>query len=355
MIYITNNIIERKKMQPKKVVIVGAGPAGLSAAAEMSKNKNFEVIVLDKNSGPSYKVCGGGIDSKYIKKLVSEDILEHEFSEFFINTARNSFRIGDGKTPFIGTLNRKILNEKLAEKAEDCGAIILFNKAVGKIEEDKVITSSGEEFPYDYLIGADGANSIVRKSLGIQTEKFLIAFQYIIPGSYDKMEFYVDFKKFGVTYTWIFPQKNIISVGTGYAASEKKSQEEIKVLKDNFEAFCHERFNLKDARFEGFSINYDYRGFEFGNVYLAGDAAGLASGLTGEGIKPAILSGQDIARKIQEPDYECVNILKCLKTKKREDGMLHLLIDKPWGKFFTAICSVLIEFTWFKKIFLKIL
>lgn len=355
MTHIVNNIIERKKMQPKKVVIAGAGPAGLSAAAELSQNKNFEVIVLDKNPGPSYKVCGGGIDSKYIKKLISEDILEREFGEFFIMTTRSSFRIGDGKTLFIGTLNRKTLNEKLAQKAKDCGAEILFNRTVGKIKEDKVITSSGEEFPYDYLIGADGANSIVRKSLGIPTENFLIAFQYIIPGSYDKMEFYVDFKKFGITYTWIFPQKNVISVGTGYAASEKKSQEEIKILKDNFEAFCRERFDLEDARFEGFSINYDYRGFEFGNVYLAGDAAGLASGLTGEGIKPAILSGQDIARKIQDPNYECVNIIKCLETKKKEDGILHLLIDKPWGNFFTPICSVLIEFAWFKKLFLKIL
>jgi geranylgeranyl reductase len=198
-------------------------------------------------------------------------------------------------------------------------------------------------------------NSVVRKHLGIPTKKFLIAFQYMIPGVYNKMEFHLDFKKFGVTYNWIFPQKNIISAGTGYPASADRSPDSIKILRENFDAWCKERFDLKNARFEGFSINYDYRGFEFGNIYLAGDAAGFASGLTGEGIKPAILSGQDIARKIQDPNYECINIAKCLKTKKREDGILHLLIDKPWGDMIAPICSYLFDFDWFKKAIFKFL
>lgn len=343
-------------MQTKKVVIVGAGPAGLSAAEELAKNKNFEVAVLEKNAQPSYKICGGGIDSKYIKKAVSEDILEREFGHFFLVTPNGkSFAVGDGSVPFIGTLNRRKLNEKLTEKALAAGAEIFFNKHAVKIEKDRIKTALGEEFIFDYLIGADGSNSIVRKFLNIPTEKFLVAFQYMVPGNYEKMEFYLDFKKFGVTYSWIFPQKNIISVGTGYAASANKSSDSVKILRKNFDVWCKEKFDLKDARFEGFSINYDYRGFEFGNIFLAGDAAGLASGLTGEGIKPALLSGQDVARKIQNPDYECVNIAECLKVKKREDGILHLLIDKPFGKILTSICSVLIEFDWFKKAIFKFL
>lgn len=342
-------------MQTKKIVIIGAGPAGLSAAIELSQNKNFSVTVLEKNKQPSYKVCGGGIDSKYIKKAVSTDILEREFSRFFLITPKSSFAVGDGSCNFIGTLDRKKLNEKLSEKAEAGGATVLYGKTVKKIEIGKVVANETEEFPFDFLIGADGINSLVRKNLGLTTKKFLVAYQYMIPGNYENMEFYLDFKKFGVTYNWIFPQKNVISVGTGYAASSRNSPGSIKILRENFDAWCRERFDLKDARFEGFTINYDYQGFEFGNIYLTGDAAGLASGLTGEGIKPAILSGQDVARKIQDPNYRCINIEQCLRVKRKEDSILGLLISKPLGMIATPICSALFNFGWFKKIIIKLI
>lgn len=339
----------------KKVIIIGAGPAGLGAAAELAHNKDFEVIVLEKNTEPSYKVCGGGIDSKYIKNEVSPDILDRDFGEFYLVSPKNSFMVGDGGHKFIGTLNRKKLNEKLTQKAQAAGAQVMFGKAVKEIQKDKIITVDGEKFDFNFLIGADGANSVVRKSLEIPTEEFLIAFQYMVPGNYDAMEIHLDFQKFGITYSWIFPQKDVISVGTGYSAAEKKSPDEVKRLRANFDAWCKKRFDLKDARFEGFSINYDYRGFEFGNIYLIGDAGGFASGLTGEGIKPAILSGIDVARKIQDPNYECINIKKCLNIKKREDGILRLLLSRPWGKIITPICAKLFEFDWFKKIIFKIL
>jgi len=343
-------------MQTKKrVVIVGAGPAGLSAATELAAHQDYEVTVLDRNAAPSYKVCGGGVDSKFFKREFGADILDREFGAFYILTPKSTFPVGSGKVNFVGTLDRRRLNEVLAEKAVTAGARLCFNQAVQTVGADKVTTSTGEEFPFDYLIGADGATSIVRKSLGLPTEKFLIAYQYMVPGQADRMDFYIDFRKFGVTYSWIFPQKDIVSVGTGYAASEGKTEEQIKALRENFEQWTRERFDLENARFEGFTINYDYRGFEFGHVFLAGDAGGFASGLTGEGIKPAILSGRDIARRILDPGYECAGIRQCLRIKRREDGLLHLMIDKPFGKLVTAACGKLIDHAWFKKLVLKCL
>lgn len=343
-------------MQTKKrVVIVGAGPAGLSASIELAQNKNYEVRVLDRHPGPSYKVCGGGVDSKYFKREFGADILDREFSTFSILTPRSSFPVGDGSVPFVGTVNRQRLNELLAKRAAAAGVELLFDRTVQAVETDKLITETGEEFPFDFLIGADGATSSVRKSLGLPTEKFLIAYQYIVPIDGERMEFYVDFQKFGVTYSWIFPQKGVVSMGTGYSAREGKTPEQIKLLRENFEVWARERFDLQDARFEGFTINYDYRGFEFGNVFLAGDAGGFASGLTGEGILPAIESGRDIARRIQDPGYRCPNIRRCLRSKRREDGLLGLMLNRPCGKFITRCCGQLIDYAWFKRFFLRLL
>lgn len=334
---------------------MGAGPAGLGAASELAKNDEFEVTVLDKNAQPSYKVCGGGIHPDFIKAYVSPDILDREFESMLLKTPKTTFVMEYGKQIFVGTLNRQRLNEKLTEKARSAGATVLFGKNVKDIQKDKVVTESGEEFPFDYLIGADGATSVVRKSLGLPTKEFLVAYQYMIPGDYKDIEMHLDFKRFGITYSWIFPQKGITSVGTGYAAAERKSPEDLKRLRENFDAWCKERFSLEDARFEGFTINYDYQGFEFGNVYLCGDAGGFASGLTGEGMKPAILTGIDVARRIQDPKYRCKGIKACLGVKKREDGLLRLLISPRWGKIVSPLASLLFDFRWFKKMLFKAL
>jgi len=343
-------------MQTKKrVVIVGAGPAGLGAASELAKNDNYEVIVLEKNPEPSYKVCGGGIHPDFIKGYLSPEIMDREFASMILKPPKTTFVMEYGKKIFVGTLNRKRLNEMLTDKAVAAGAKILFGKTVKEVEKDKIVTDDGEEFPFDYLVGADGATSIVRKNLGLPTKEFLVAYQYIIPGDYKDIEMHLDFEKFGITYSWIFPQKGVVSVGTGYSAAERKSPEEIKQLRENFDAWCKERFSLEGARFEGFTINYDYRGFEFDTVYLCGDAGGFASGLTGEGIKPAILTGIDVARRIQNPNYDCQNIKECLGIKKREDGILRLLIHPKWGKIVSPVASFLFNFAWFKKLLFKAL
>ena len=57
-------------------------------------------------------------------------------------------------------------------------------------------------------------------------------------------------------------------------------------------------FSLRGIPCSAGSISYDYRGWDFGTIFLAGDAAGLASALTGEGIYPAVISGREIAKKI---------------------------------------------------------
>ena len=61
-------------------------------------------------------------------------------------------------------------------------------------------------------------------------------------------------------------------------------------------------------------INFDYRGWRFGNIFLAGDAAGVASGLTGEGIFPAIVSGEAVAGAILNPDGESLEMNQLIRN-----------------------------------------
>ena len=110
------------------------------------------------------------------------------------------------------------------------------------------------------------------------------------------MEWHLSTRNFGTGYGWIFPHKNTVSVG----AYSPQIQMSSGRLKRNLLRWAEGRGfrQLQDLPCQAGLINYDYRGYHFGSTWLVGDAAGLASGLTGEGIYPAIISGQTVAQQI---------------------------------------------------------
>ncbi|MFA6096973.1 MAG: NAD(P)/FAD-dependent oxidoreductase [Candidatus Paceibacterota bacterium] len=310
-----------------KIIIIGAGPAGLSAAIELKNKGDFDVTILERKPGIDYKICAGGIEYDFLKRYLSESIIEKNFYTLRFTTPGDSICI---KKDFvmISTVNRRTLHEYLAQKAINSGVKIIFDQNLKDISNNTAITHSGNAYKFDYLIGADGSNSAVRKKLKLDSKRIIAAFQYIVKCDYPDMEFFVDLEKFGYSYAWIFPYKDTVSVGAGFYPGDSKNFS-MKDLQNNLKKWAENKFDLSNSKFEAFSINYDYQGFEFGNIYLAGDAAGFASGLTGEGIKFAILSGIDVAQKIADPDYECVEIKKMLKTKKASETFREYMKINP--------------------------
>ena len=71
-----------------------------------------------------------------------------------------------------------------------------------------------------------------------------------------------------------------------------------------------------EARLESYPIAYDYRGVKFGNVFLVGEAAGLASGFTGEGIYQSLVSGQEVANMIMDPMHKTDKLDQVLKYNR---------------------------------------
>ena len=80
---------------------------------------------------------------------------------------------------------------------------------------------------------------------------------------------------------------------------------------------------LKDLQPEAALINFDYRGWKFNNIFLVGDAAGLASPLTGEGIYPAVISGQAVAGAILGNDQARDKLQRLLIKHRR-----HLFLQR---------------------------
>jgi menaquinone-9 beta-reductase len=187
---------------------------------------------------------------------------------------------------------------------------------------------------FDHLIGADGSTSLVRRHLGIPANGLGVGINYQIPGIYDTMEWHLNTARFGSGYGWIFPHRDTISIGA-YATRGTMNPDD---LKRNLVAWAKTKnFDLSKNSAKAEFINYDYRGFEFGKIWLVGDAAGLASGLTGEGINPAIVSGQEVAKKIIDPSYQAKAISQIVKKQKRHARVISLASSNK------LLCTLLME------------
>lgn len=293
-------------------VIVGAGPAGLKAAETLAK-AGKKVLVLEKNKIIGDKICAGGLSPKCHEMGIPKKLIERSFKKVIFHTPSQKSELKTGKE-LMFTVKRKELGAFMANQARKAGAEIRTNTEVTKVGKNFVV-AKGKRIKFRYLIGAGGVQSIVRKYLKLKAVKKGPVFQYITKKRFKNMEVFIDVDKFGIWYAWIFPHKNYTSIGCGGDAK----YESLAKLKKKFDVWCRKRFDIKKAKFETWAIHYDYQGYEFGNKFLAGEAAGLVSALTGGGIQPAMVSGRDIARKILNKDYECEGIERYLRIKNLQE------------------------------------
>ncbi len=311
------------------VVIVGAGPAGLKAAEVLGK-AGKKIVVLEKESVLGRKVCAGGITRKGIR-LIPKSVIERRFREYVGHSVLFTTIIKTER-PYIFTINRKRLSKIMAMKARKAGAEILLKHKVTKIAEGYLI-SNNKKFYFDYLIGADGSNSVVRKYLKLPFGTYR-TLQVNLNKKMKDIEAFLRVYKKGGGYAWVFPYKSYTKVGIG-------SDSRYVDFKKEFKNIFKERFDVKNVRFESFPINYCYRGHEFRNIFLAGDAGGFASGLTGEGIHAAIISGEDVAKKIIDKNYNCKGIKEILDIKNRHRRLVKLL---TFNRFLSSLILEILIF-----------
>ena len=188
----------------------------------------------------------------------------------------------------------KYLKDKLVFIKKQKNLDFAFIKKLEILNNEEVLVDD-KKISYKYLVGADGSTSTVRSFLKISNKNPFFALCYDVKNP-DYHNFVCEYKEDFLGYFWIFPQNNFVNIGAGGLLKQISPQE----LKKQLEKYIDKMgLNLNNSRLTGALINYDYQGYRFKNVFLAGDAAGLASGLTGKGIYPAHLSAKQIAADIQ--------------------------------------------------------
>ncbi|AGF79796.1 flavin-dependent dehydrogenase [Desulfocapsa sulfexigens DSM 10523] len=284
-------------------LIIGGGPGGL-ACAKVLADAGIDTLVLERKQTIGPKVCAGGITWSGLISRVPEDLAEKSFPLQHIKTPLQSTCIQE-EIPIIATVNRERLGQYMARLATDAGAEIRTGVMVRSVSEGSVKIQDRtnlrlDTIHFDNLVGADGSSSLVRRHLGIPCEQLGIGINYQLPGDVVKMEWHLNNRLFGNGYAWIFPHRKTVSIG---AYADRKTMGPGKLKTNLITWAAGQGFSLKQHSAKAEYINFDFQGWNFGHIFLAGDAAGLASGLTGEGIYPAIISGEQIAHTIINPDH----------------------------------------------------
>ena len=291
-----------------RITIVGAGPAGTWASILLAR-KGHTVTLVDPQA-PWEKPCGGGVTTK---TLSSFDIFESDLPRN--NIDRITIYFGDTRSVTVtpkeplAVVSRRELGCYLMKEAEKSGVIVLKNRIsqIERLGDGWHLSARDASLQSDFLIGADGATSLVRRSVsaGLSPEDLSVTLGYFIPGDFSthmKVYFVPEFEG----YIWSFPRPTHTSYGL-ITRSTPGWTARAKLLLSNFvkadlgpEVFEHAEFYsapvpcLSPKAWKKNRISGD-------RWALIGDAAGLVDPITGEGIYYAFKSAEILADTIDAP------------------------------------------------------
>jgi flavin-dependent dehydrogenase len=300
-------------------IVVGAGPGGLACATVLAR-AGKEVLLIERRQEVGPKVCAGGITWSGLCKVLPAELMERSFHRQHIFSPLQRLVL-DSPVPVISTVDRKAMGQWMLEQAIAAGVVVKTGIRALAVNEKHLDTSAGR-FTFRHLVGADGSTSLVRRFLGLASKRMSAGIHYLVQGDFRQMEWHLDQRLFRSGYAWIFPREGVASVGA-YAGGPGIRPLE---LRQHLDLWAHRRgLDLSGSRLQAALINFDYQGWRFGNVFLIGDAAGLASGLTGEGIYPAIVSGEAVARTIIDHHFQAEQLERLIRKQQRHLRLLHLL------------------------------
>ncbi|KAF8403477.1 hypothetical protein HHK36_011581 [Tetracentron sinense] len=291
-----------------RAAVIGGGPAG-SSAAEALAAAGIETFLIERSPAGS-KPCGGAIPLCMLDEFsIPPELVDRKVTRMKIISPSN-LTVDFGKTlkshEYIAMLRREVLDSYLRSRAQSNGANLITalfthlevpSSPYSPYTVHYTINRTRHSLPVDVVVGADGANSRVAKSIHAGDYTCAIAFQERIKLPDEKMEYYQDLAEMYVGndispdfYGWVFPKCDHVAVGTGTVCSKQN----IKLYQRGIRDRAKEKIaGGKVFKVEAHPIPEHPRPVRVrGRVALVGDSAGYVTKCSGEGIYFAAKSGR---------------------------------------------------------------
>lgn len=281
------------------LVIVGAGPAGAAAAlSALAVDRTQRVVLIDRAAFPRDKTCGDGIGPTAVaalQRLGAAHVLQGaaRIDGMRMATAGGAVAAGTVADPGY-VLPRSEFDARLVTAAMERGATLLLERVTHVAQRDDAVVVNGH-LAATTVIGADGANSVVRRQIGAGTQPRryqAVALRGYAPAPGVPLQ--LDFR-FPASpwpaYAWCFPNADA-EANVGVVVLDGRTSITREELEEALTRLLPDRPPRRGT----------LRGFRLpltpgrprpahGRVLLAGDAAGLVNPLSGEGIANALISG----------------------------------------------------------------
>ncbi len=272
-------------MPTHDVAIVGAGPAGSTAAYHLA-SAGANVLLLDKATFPRDKPCGGGVTGRAARLLpfsiepVVEDVVDRlecglRYRHRFTRRARG---------PLAYMTQRRRLDHFLLQKAAEAGA---------EVREGE--TADARELDARIVIGADGCNGLSAKQLGLAGA---VVHGVALEANYPYDPRYAGAMVLEIAairggYGWVFPKGDHVNVGVGGNGEEgPRLRAELRRM---CEAYGVDPDAARDTRGYRLPLRLEGTPLARGCTAVIGDAAGLVDPFSGDGMYEAFLSAKLVA------------------------------------------------------------
>lgn len=311
--------------QASTVGIVGGGPAGCFLAYNLAR-AGCDVTLFDPKA-PWEKPCGGGLNSEALSLfplLQDYPYAKHSLTEMRLISPDDDKTDVPLAVPLL-IVSRKELNEFLLSQAVAAGARFVPERVI-QVERRTPgwrLVTAHSAINVEVLVGADGANSLVRRTiLGPWPCRHLaVCVGYHLTG-YPPSD--IGLIKFGPFegYIWFFPGERFGSAGIGARLGSKRGSELVALLKDFLDTYLEGTSPISrwGALLPTVSEAAFYEQPAAGDDWLlVGDAAGHVHPITGAGLVYALWSGKLAAEAIMAARLEQY------EASWRESYGLHLM------------------------------
>jgi geranylgeranyl reductase family protein len=282
------------------LLVVGAGPAGAAAAiGALWMQPELRVLLLDRADFPRDKSCGDGIAPHAIDLLTAHGVTG--LVDECVPVGRLTLSLGDASASRLmqrpaWVIPRELFDARLVAAAERAGAVRrvhrVRNVGAGPTEGTVLVD---DDLTASVVVGADGAGSLVARSLGAPAGSSALAIRGYAPTPARRRGEQVIV--FGQTrqpsYAWSFDRGDgLANVGYGELLTAARPRPSRALLLAQLERLLPGAAEGAQ-RWRGHHLPLSTWGWRPGDgpVLLAGDAAGLVNPMTGEGIYYAVLTG----------------------------------------------------------------